>query len=361
MARRRLEVPSADELKKIEDGFARETSSLGLRPPIAHVAAEAAALSTPLAAPLRVQAARDTADAERYRRAKADGLVVSEIALDAIFAEELVRDRLHQGGQDMEELQESIRVHGLRLPLELFELAEPRGVQIYGLISGWRRLYALRALYNETQDQAFATARAFVRQPGNISAAYVAMVEENEIRADLSQYERGRIAAVAAGEGVFPSVESAVDALFHAGSKAKRSKIRSFAQIHEELGDLLKFSSLLTERAGLRISGALRAGMGERMRAAIAAGQADSAGAEWKLLEPLILEAEGKGSNPSRGGRPRGGPVVLREKGDLTEIGGGISISWERDERGHVIRFHGEGVDSSLISLIMKMIQKSAE
>jgi ParB family transcriptional regulator, chromosome partitioning protein len=358
MARRRLEVPSADELKKIEDGFARETSPTGLRPPIAHVAAEAAALSTPLAAPLRVQAARDAADADRYRRAEAEGLMVSEIALEAIYAEELARDRLHQVGEDMDELRASIRVHGLRLPIEVFELPEPRGAQLYGLISGWRRLNALRALHAETGDVVFAKVRAFVRRPENASAAYVAMVEENEIRADLSQYERGRIAALAAGEGVFPSVEAAVEALFYAGSKAKRSKIRSFAQIHEELGDLLNFAAALSERAGLRVAGALRVGMGERMRGALAAGQGDSAESEWKLLEPLVLEAESKGADPARGGRPRRGSSVPPKDGERMQLSKNISISCEQDKRGYLIRFHGDRVDAELVKVIAEGLQR---
>jgi ParB family transcriptional regulator, chromosome partitioning protein len=360
MARRRLEIPSADTLKEIEDGFARETSPASLRPPIAHVAAEAAALSTPLAAPLRVQAARDAADADRYRRAEAEGLVISEIPIDAIYAEELARDRLHQGGEGMDELRSSIRAHGLRLPIEVFELPEPRGGHLYGLISGWRRLNALRALHAETGDQAFVKIRAFVRRPENVSAAYVAMVEENEIRADLSQYERGRIAALAAGEGVFPGVEAAVDALFHAGSKAKRSKIRSFALIHEELGDLLNFASALSERAGLRLAGALRAGMGQRMRTALAAGQGDSAEAEWKLIEPLVLEAEAKGSDPARGGRPRREEPVTSEVYDRLRVTEHVSITCERDKQGHFIRFHGEIVDSEIVKFLARQIQSQA-
>jgi ParB family transcriptional regulator, chromosome partitioning protein len=352
MARRRLEVPSADELKKIEDGFARETSASVMRPPIAQVAAEAAALSAPMSAPSRVQAARDAADADRYRRAEAEGLMVSEIALDAIYAEELARDRLRQGGEDMDELQASIQAHGLRLPIEVFELPEPRGAQVYGLISGWRRLSALRALHAETGNMAFARVRAFVRRPENVSAAYVAMVEENEIRADLSQYERGRIAVLAAGEGVFPSVRAAVDALFHAGSKAKRSKIRSFAQIHEELGDLLNFAPSLSERAGLRIAGALRAGMGERMRTALAAGQGDSAEAEWKLMEPLVVETEVQRPDPTRGGRPRHREPLPGERGERYRLSKSVSISCERDKRGHLIRFHGDLVDADLVKTI---------
>lgn len=51
------------------------------------------------------------------------------------------------------------------------------------------------------------------------------MVEENEVRANLSHYERGRIAVLAAEQGHFTHVEEAVARLSGAASKAKRSKI----------------------------------------------------------------------------------------------------------------------------------------
>jgi len=360
MARRRLEVPSADELKKIEEGFARETSrdGSGVRPPIAHVAGEAAALSAPLPAPLRAQAARDATDAARLRRAEAEGLLITEIGIDDVHAEELARDRMRIDGAQMDELRASIRAHGLRLPIEVFELAEPRDGRRYGLISGWRRLSALRGLHAETGDAAYGRVRAFVRRPENAQAAYVAMVEENEIRAELSQYERGRVAVLAAGEGAFANVETAVEALFHAGSRAKRSKVRSFALIHEELGDLLSFAPALSERAGLRLAQALRAGYGAEMRGALASGQGVSADQEWALLEPLILAAEAEGSDPARGGRPRSALVKRAVREDTVPLANGMSITREHDGTNYLIRFKGAQVDAELVNTVMLEIQR---
>ena len=362
MARRRLEVPSADELKKIEEGFARETSGAGPggpRAPIAHVAGEAAALSAPLPAPLRAQAARDSADAQRLRRAEAEGLLITEIGIDDIHAEELARDRMRIDGAQMDELRASIRAHGLRLPIEVFELSEPRDGRRYGLISGCRRLSALRGLHAETGDAGYGRVRAFIRRPENAQAAYVAMVEENEIRAELSQYERGRVAVLAAGEGAFPSVETAVEALFHAGSRAKRSKVRSFALIHEELGDLLSFAPALSERAGLRLAQALRAGYGAQIRGALATGQGVSAEREWSLLEPLILAAEAEGSDPARGGRPRAAAGAKQAiRGDTVPLANGMSVRREHDGKNYLIRFSGKQVDAGLVDTVMLEIQR---
>uniref|UniRef100_UPI0038B38FC8 ParB/RepB/Spo0J family partition protein n=1 Tax=Mangrovicoccus ximenensis TaxID=1911570 RepID=UPI0038B38FC8 len=173
--------------------------------------------------------------------------------------------------EEMAELKSSIRASGLRLPVEVFELSETdaSGAR-FGLLSGFRRLAAIRALEAETGDPAFAQIKAIVREPGTAARAYLAMVEENEIRADLSPYERGRVAVLAVSHGAFERVEDAVDGLFHAASKAKRSKIRSFALVHEELGDLLVWPEALTERAGLRLANALRAGLGPQLRQAAA-------------------------------------------------------------------------------------------
>jgi ParB family chromosome partitioning protein len=71
---------------------------------------------------------------------------------------------------------------------------------------------------------------AVLRRPDTAAEAYVAMVEENEIRVGLSYYERARVAARAAEAGVFEDASAAIDVLFSTASKAKRSKIRSFVR-----------------------------------------------------------------------------------------------------------------------------------
>lgn len=360
--RRRLEAPSVAELQELEAGFARETSGPGSRPPIAQVAADAAALAAPQPAAERAVAARDAADAARYREAASEGLLVLELPLNEIVADELARDRMRIDGEEMEELRASIRAHGLRLPIEVFELEDAGRGERYGLISGWRRLAAMRGLHGETGAKEFATIRALVRRPADVAASYVSMVEENEIRAELSQYERGRIAVLAADQGAFASVEAAVDELFHAASKSKRSKIRSFALIHEELGDMLSFAPSLSERAGLRLAQALRAGFAAELRQALATGQGVEPALEWEVMEPLVLQAEAVGTSPARGGRPKARrPAARRESHGEIALANGISIQREVDERGYSIRFHGRNVDAGLIETVMLEIQRLLE
>jgi ParB family chromosome partitioning protein len=345
--RRRLDAPDAAEVARHAQRFAADrplTPALGpTAPPIARVAAEASERAAAEVVEARRAAAEHEADAGRWRAALADGRAALSIPLAAIEAEHLSRDRLALDDAELAELKASIRTHGLRMPIEVLALPASGGAPRFGLISGWRRLQALRALRAETGEDRFSRAKALVRDPRDASEAYVAMVEENEIRADLSHYERGRIAAVAAGQGAFASVEAAVDVLFGAGSRAKRSKIRSFAQLHEALGDLLRFGPALSERAGLRLAQALRAAGAPALRRALASAGARTAEAEWRALEPVVLAVE---RDEGRVARPRTGRPPERER---RRLAGGIVLEIARREGEASLRLLGPGLGEEIL------------
>ncbi|PHP26387.1 ParB/RepB/Spo0J family partition protein [Limimaricola cinnabarinus] len=302
MARRRtLEAPDPKALAEIEAGFAAKpmTGPGGFAAPIAQVAAEAASGRDARPAPDRAEAARVASQAAAWREAQAEGRLIETLPLDRIQVNHLSRDRIETDAEAMEELTASIRANGQRLPIEVMDLGEGR----YGLISGWRRMRALALIGAE--DGTAPVARAIVRPVVEAGAAYAAMVEENEVRAQLTPYERGRIAAVAAHLGAFPSMEAAVDEIFAAASKAKRSKIRSFALVHYELGDLLSHGRALSEAAGLRLASALRGGFAAKLRAALERCEARDAAEEWAALEAVLASAEAAPAPRQRGGRPR--------------------------------------------------------
>lgn len=361
--RRQLEAPSPEKLKELEEGFARETRSdpLGISVPIARVAGEAAAQSEPGAPEERAARARDERDASAYRHARDTGLLVEEIPLSEINADELMRDRMAMDAEELAELKGSIAAHGLRLPIEVFELAAPKGDQRFGLLSGYRRLAAIKALLGDTGKAEYTKIRAIVRAPEGASEAFVAMVEENEIRSGLSQYERGRVAVIATENGAFESVDAAIAALYQMASKAKRSKLRSFALVHEELGDLLSFPQALTERQGLRLAGTLRNGLTEDLRRALASGQGVDAELEWSLLEPVIRNSEEAPRDQSRGGRPRNTVKGKPSKRGEIKLANGSSIKHEIDRQGHVIRFHGSNIDTELVETVMLEIERLLE
>ncbi len=355
--RRRLDVPSAEELAKLAEGIAAKPGDkprpgLGMNvPPIARVAGEAAQQAAADSTEARVKAAQYEGDAKRYQAAQKAGLIAVQIPLEDIATDHLSRDRMAVDDDEMAELKHSIMAHGLRMPIEVLALEEG-AEQPYGLISGWRRLAALRALSLETGKAEFGQIAALVRAPKDASDAYISMVEENEIRADLSQYERGRIAVIATAQGAFRDVESAVEALFAAGSKSKRSKIRSFALIFEELGDLLVYPTQMSERAGLRLAAALKAGQGQVFRHALAAETPDSFEAEWKLLEEPLKDFEA-GQQRRKAERRAGKP----QRHGVIELANGVKIE-KINGPGYIdVRFTGKYADNEMVDLVMDHIQ----
>ncbi|MEL7453922.1 MAG: ParB N-terminal domain-containing protein, partial [Pseudomonadota bacterium] len=215
--RKRLSPAPAFEIVDPLGDTGLETKAMngwvGTRAPIADVAGDAAR-----------QAALDEVSAE-LQAARTEGRMVLRLALDAIEANHLVRDRVAVDDDDMASLKDSLRDRGQQIPIEVVDLGQGR----YGLISGWRRLMALQALHAEApEDARFAHIQALVRSPDGAPDAYRAMVEENELRANLSFYERARIAVKAAEEGVYESPKHAVQSLFSSVRRAKRSKILSF-------------------------------------------------------------------------------------------------------------------------------------
>jgi ParB family chromosome partitioning protein len=174
--------------------------------------------------------------------------LIQPLPLERIATDHLVRDRMVLEDEDMQALKSSLKARGQQTPVEVVQLPEGR----YGLISGWRRIEALRQMGQES-------VLALVRSPQTADAAYVAMIEENEIRAGLSYYERARLAAEAVRIGVYPNVSAAVQALFANASSSKRSKILNFVAVHDSLGSVLQFPAAIPERLGLALAAAFAA------------------------------------------------------------------------------------------------------
>lgn len=200
--------------------------------------------------------ARDAAGSAAYEElaqalndARETGRMVVRVPLTAIDTEYLVRDRIAVDEDEMRALVTSIASRGQQAPIDLVELGGGR----YGLISGWRRMHALARLHEETGDPRFAEVLGLIRRPAESADAYMAMVEENEIRVGLSYFERARIVLKAVEQGVFASDRAALQALFKSASRAKRSKIGGFLPIVRTFDGVLRFPSKVNERLGLQL------------------------------------------------------------------------------------------------------------
>lgn len=273
------------------------------------------------------------------------------IALAEIDAHALIRDRASISPEALEELEGSVLRHGLRMPVEVYEIdGQDEGVR-YGLISGLRRLTVFRRLHERTGRPEFASIPAFVRAPGSIAAAMAAMVEENEIRAEISPYERGRIAMLARDNGFFPTIEEAVEKLYPGASSQKRSRLRALARLAEEVEGYLTAPELLSQAQALRLARACQAGFGDLLRATLAESDMTEPAGQWRNLQPILAEAEAMArveAVPSRPGRPR---RVLRPRR-------GITVRREMTRDGWVLRFTGREATGELIELVMDEIER---
>jgi ParB family transcriptional regulator, chromosome partitioning protein len=286
MARKRLTGPLPDYLDAAPalsaaagPGLAGGPPDPGRRPPIAQVASEAAVLAA---------LAEVTSELEAVM---AGGRMVLSLQLDQVAVDYLIRDRIAADPADMAALKDSLRARGQQTPVDVADRGD--GMQPrYGLISGWRRMLALRALAEETGEARFGEVLALVRQPGTGAGpeAYVAMVEENEIRAGLSFYERARIVMRAVEARVYPTEKKALQGLFASASPAKRSKVKSFIPVVVALDGALRFPARIPEREGLALEKALDRDPGFAAQAVAALDQAAAATpeAEAQVIAQLL-------------------------------------------------------------------------
>ena len=324
--------------------------------PVAAIAGEAAAAG----------ALREMADV--LASARAEGRLALSLPLDAVRADHLHRDRLLDAGPDdaadptadpvtgeeMGALIDSLRSRGQQVPVDVVRLDE----RSYGLISGLRRLTALRHLHRTTGEDRFGRVSARVVAPESLSEAYRAMIEENEIRAPVSFYERARVALKAVEAGAFPDLRAALAGLYGNVPRARRSKIGSFVPVVEALDGALRHPGALTEKRGLALANALHddPGLAARLRATLdglGAGS-DRAEAEQAALEAALTPVPGStpveepvsavSTDPVE---PREDPVPLPEA--RPEAPSEIPSDDVRlSRRGGRIVLEGPGVDAGL-------------
>lgn len=280
--------------------------------------------------------AADTADARAYREAAAEGLLLSRVPLAAIGTDDLPRDRLDltavANADAMDELKASIRAYGQKEPIELYR-TRAGALQ---LKKGWRRLTALRALFDETGEDAFATALARV-DPGVTDRLrhYVDMVEENTVREDLTFADMAQLAIQAAADPAIDGAdpEDLVAPLYGSLHKMKRSYIRSFVRVLVLLGDDLRYPKAVPRDVGVSLDRLLRSApdLAVPLRADLA--QCTDEAGQGKVLRAALERGRMPEQKPKAAGRQgyafhvgaakvtvRRGELRIREQVDFTNV-----------------------------------------
>ena len=310
--------------------------------PIAQVAADAAA-----------SAALSELSAE-MEALRASGRVIEAIPLDCIDESHLVRDRIEQDDEEMAALIASIEARGQQTPIEVVRLPHPEQGREYGLVSGWRRLVALRSLYARETEPRFATIRALVIAPDSAQDTYVAMVEENEIRVNLSHYERARIAYRSSREGVFPTPRVALQTLYSAVPRARRSKIGSFITLVERLDDTLRFPTAINEKLGLALVREINAsdGFAETLVQSLISTPRQTAAQELAVLQAALAPPA-----PSKATAPVAAPKAAKPEAEPPALPDGLSV---RYQVGRLV-IEGDGVTPTLHKAVLAWLAKRGE
>jgi ParB family chromosome partitioning protein len=238
----------------------------------------------------------------------------------------LLRDRATLDEAALHQLELSIATEGLRLPIEVWQLATPDAASPcrYGLISGLRRLTACQGLGH-------TTIAAFLRPPPPSTArALAAMVTENEVREPVSPYEKAALVLNVVEAGHFPTADAAVATLFSSLPRTSANRIRNHVRVVEELGPLLATPHLLPTRHLDMIAAAIATGHEDLLTAVLEPVAKAGMATQWSTLRPVLEDVLREPTNPTTR-RPR----------RLLKLPQGLTITREPTPTGWILRLTG--------------------
>jgi ParB family chromosome partitioning protein len=281
------------------------------------------------------------------------------IPLTEIRDDALLRDRTALDAGLIDELAASILAEGLRQPVEVWTLTQPSGAQRYGLISGLRRLTVFRRLAASPSGGAFATIPAFIRTPETLPAAMAAMVSENEIRAEITPWEKGALITATVEDGLFPTPDAAVEALYPALPRQKRGRLRAFALVVDELSGRFTTPERLSVARMERLAACLRGGYAALIHDILQDHGQLNLETQWSALAPVFAEAA---ANPEEEVLPHPFLTPGRPR-RLLHLRQGLTIRREWTRTGWCLRFTGPearkgGLMDDVIDEIERLFQK---
>ena len=218
------------------------------RGPMASAISETLEATTERATAEAAIRAENDALAHEHVRLKKLGLITDLIQTADVHTRKLTRDRSVNVDPELAELKQSIQSVGLSNPIRVEQTDSG-----YELIQGYRRLTAFRELAEETGDPRYTRIPAALVPRGEpLVDLYRKMVDENLVRKDLSFGEMASLAlAYAHDSGV--DVGDAVSTLYASALKQKKTYIRQFARVLDDLSGALKYPEAIPRALGLEI------------------------------------------------------------------------------------------------------------
>ena len=177
------------------------------------------------------------------------------------------------------------------------------------------------------------------------------MIAENEIRENLTPWERGLTLATAVAQDLFPSIDAAVACLHPTASKQKRTRLRTLALVAEELEHCFTTPELLSQSQIERLAACLRGGLTDLIHQILKENRRASLPSQWAALIPTLTEALAPESDPTptKPGRPR----------RLLTLKQGLTIRREKCIGGWSLKFTGPHARSGgLIDDVMDEIER---
>ena len=184
--------------------------------------------------------------AHEHVRLKKLGLITDLIQTAKVHTDKLTRDRSANVDPELAELKQSIRSIGLSNPIRVEQTDDG-----YELIQGYRRLAAFRELADETGDPRYTRIPAALVPRGEpLVDLYRKMVDENLVRKNLSFGEMAQLALAYSQEAEI-DVGVSVSTLYASALKQKKTYIRQFARVIDDLGGTLLFPEAIPRALGL--------------------------------------------------------------------------------------------------------------
>ena len=179
------------------------------------------------------------------------------------------------------------------------------------------------------------------------------MVEENEVRADISPWEKAHLITTTVAEGLFDTPDAAIAALHPLANRQKRARLRACVHVVEELEGMIATPEQMVERRLLRLSAALRGGFTDLVRQILEETKDRSFETQWTALTPTLTEAErGEPDTPATAKSP---PRPRR----LLHLKQGLTIRREETLTGYALCFSGpEARKKGLMDDVMDEIER---